>query len=65
MITSPQRAAGTPNSVRALNSVAARTWAICVSPRNPNGIGASARASRLARVRRTSADALFGMAVNT
>ena len=59
-MTSPQRVAGMPNSMRAVKSAAARTWAICVSPRDPNGTGASSRASRLARVRRTSADALTG-----
>ena len=54
--TSP-RAAGAPNSVRAMNSAAARTLGDCVSPQDPNGAGASARASRDGH---TGADALIG-----
>ena len=54
--TSP-RAAGAPNSARAVNSAAARTVGDCVSPRDPNGAGAFARASRDGH---TGADALIG-----
>jgi hypothetical protein len=54
MMMSP-RAAGAPNSARAVNSAAARALGDRVSPRDPNGVGACARASR---ARRTDADAL-------
>lgn len=46
------RAAGAPNSARAVNSAAARTMGDRVSPRDPNDVGACARA------RRTDADVL-------
>lgn len=47
-MTSP-RAAGAPNSARAVNSAAARTMGDRVSPRDPNGVGACARARRMCR----------------